>query len=54
MAGRKKLAKSIRKYIRREKARLRRETLDKAEQEKKINQIYQKLGLTRQGLLKKK
>jgi len=47
MAKRRRLPKSIRKYIRREKGRLRREILDLAEQEKKIDQIYQKLGIKR-------
>jgi len=53
MAKRKRLPKSIRKYIRREKARLRREILDTAEQKRKIDQIYRKPGLARQNLLKK-
>jgi len=39
----KKLPKSIRKYIRREKARIRREVLDLKEQEKQIQELYQKL-----------
>jgi len=39
----KKLPKSIRKYIRREKARIRREVLSLKEQERLINEIYQKL-----------
>jgi hypothetical protein len=38
----KKLPKSLRKYIRMEKARIRREVLDLKEQEKLINEIYQK------------
>lgn len=38
----KKIPKSIRKYIRKEKARIRREVLDLEEQEKLINQLYQK------------
>jgi hypothetical protein len=43
MKRRKRLPKSIRKYIRREKARLRREILDTVEQDKRIKQIYEKL-----------
>ena len=42
MAGRKKLSKSLRKYIRKEKARIRREVLDIKEQEKLIDGLYQK------------
>ena len=34
---------SIRKYIRREKARIRREALDIKKQEELISQLYQKL-----------
>jgi hypothetical protein len=41
MKKRKRLPKSIRKYIRREKSRLRREILDLEEQKKRIEQIYQ-------------
>ncbi|MGB9743415.1 MAG: hypothetical protein ACPLW9_01740 [Minisyncoccales bacterium] len=36
----KKLPKSIRKYIRQEKARIRREVLDLAKQEEMIKQLY--------------
>jgi hypothetical protein len=50
MTRRKRLPKGIRKYIRQEKARLRREILNVAEQKKKIDQIYQKLGLERDKL----
>ena len=39
----KKLSKSIRKFIREEKARIRRKVLDLKEQEKLINELYQKL-----------
>ena len=39
----KKLPKSLRKYIRQEKARIRREVLDLKEQEKQIQELYQKL-----------
>ena len=39
----KKLPKSIRKYIRKEKARIRREVLDLKEQEKLIRDLYQKI-----------
>ena len=38
----KKLPKSIRKYIRKEKARIRREVLDLAEQKELINKLYLK------------
>lgn len=37
-----KLPKSLRKYIRREKARIRREVLNLEEQEKLIKQLYEK------------
>jgi hypothetical protein len=37
-----KLPKSLRKYIRQEKARIRREVLDLKEQEKLINELCQK------------
>lgn len=40
----KKLPRSIRKFIRREKARIRREVLDLKEQEKLINELYQKFA----------
>lgn len=39
----KKLPKSVRKYIRREKARIRREVFDIEEQERLINELYKKL-----------
>ena len=38
----KKLPKSLRKFIRKEKARIRREVLDLKEQEKQIKQLYEK------------
>lgn len=38
----KRLPKSIRKYIRQEKARLRREVFDLEKQKELINQLYQK------------
>lgn len=38
----KKLSKSIRKYIRREKAAIRRGVLDLEKQEKLIEELYQK------------
>jgi len=41
--GRKKMPRSIRKFIRREKARIRREVLDIKKQEELINQLYKKL-----------
>ncbi|MBL7141549.1 hypothetical protein ISS21_00390 [Patescibacteria group bacterium] len=39
----KRLSKGIRKYIRKEKARIRREVLDIEEQEKQIKELYKKL-----------
>ena len=44
----KKLPRSLRKYIRKEKARIRREVLDVKEQEKQIQELYQKLFKTDQ------
>ena len=38
----KKLPKSMRKFIRREKARIRREVLDLKEQERLVKEIYQR------------
>jgi len=38
----KKLSKSIRKFIRKEKARIRRKVLDFKEQEKLVNELNQK------------
>lgn len=43
MVSKKTLPKSLRKYIRREKARIRREVLDLKEQEKLIQELYQKI-----------
>jgi hypothetical protein len=48
MTKRKKLPKSIRKHIRQEKARLRREILDLLEQKKQIEEIYKKMGIKRE------
>ncbi len=45
MKRRKRLPKSLRKYIRQEKARLRREILDLSEQERQIEEMYKRLGL---------
>jgi hypothetical protein len=39
----KRLPKSVRKFIRKEKARIRREILDLKEQEKKIQELYKKI-----------
>lgn len=39
----KKMPRSIRKFIRREKARIRREVLDIKKQEELIDQLYKKL-----------
>ena len=41
----KKLSKGIRKYIRKEKARLRREILDVEERERLIKELYKNLGI---------
>ncbi len=49
----KRMPKSTRKFIRREKARIRREFLDIKEQEDKIKQIYQKFPKTKNKELKK-
>ena len=38
----KRLPRSLRKFIRQEKARIRREVLDLKEQEKQIQQLYQR------------
>ncbi|MBZ1345110.1 MAG: hypothetical protein KY055_00465 [Candidatus Nealsonbacteria bacterium] len=43
----KKLPKNLRKYIRREKARIRREVLDLEEQKKLIQELYQKIPYPR-------
>ena len=40
----KRMPKSIRKYIRMEKARIRRQVLDLKEQEKLINNLYQNIS----------
>lgn len=37
------MPKSLRKFIRKEKARIRREILDMKEQDKLINQLYEKI-----------
>ena len=39
--GKKRLPKSLRKFIRKEKARIRREVLELKEQEKLIQQLYE-------------
>jgi len=38
--GEKKMPKSIRKYIRQEKSRIRREVLDIKEQQKQVQELY--------------
>lgn len=48
MNRRKRLPKSIRKYIRQEKARLRWQVLDLKEQKKRIEEIYKKLGIKKE------
>ena len=40
--GKKRMPKSLRKFIRKEKARIRREVLDMKEQEKLISELYQR------------
>jgi hypothetical protein len=50
----KRLPKSIRKYIRKEKARIRREVLDLKEQEKLIEELYQKFQKQKQNPQKTK
>lgn len=40
----KKLPKSLRKYIRKEKARIHRDVLDVKEQKKLIDELYQKIS----------
>ncbi|MBA7611936.1 hypothetical protein ES703_19167 [subsurface metagenome] len=45
MMKRKKISKSLRKHVRKEKARIRREVLNTKEQEEKIKELYQKLNL---------
>ncbi|MDD2732019.1 MAG: hypothetical protein PHI53_02370 [Candidatus Pacebacteria bacterium] len=41
----KKIPNSLRKYIRKEKARIRREVLDIKEQKELINNLYDKLNI---------
>jgi len=43
MAEKKRLPRSIRKFIRREKARIRREVFNLKKQEELINELYQKI-----------
>ena len=51
----KKLPKGLRKYIRKEKARIRREVFDRKEQERLINELYKqflpKKNLEKQSLM---
>jgi len=49
-----RLPKSIRKYIRKEKARIRREVLDLEEQERLIQQLYEKFLKNNPSNLKSK
>ena len=46
---RKRLTKSIRKFIRSEKARIRREVLDSKKQEELIRQLYEKVLVKKGG-----
>ncbi|GEM_PF-1496893 len=48
MTRRKRLPKNIRKYIRQEKARLRRQVLDLKERKKGIEEIYKKTGIKKE------
>jgi len=50
----KRLPKSIRKFIRREKARIRREVLDVKKQEELIRQLYQRFLKQTSNKLNKK
>ncbi len=43
MTKKKRMPNSIRKFIRKEKARIRREVLDIKEQEKLISELYEKI-----------
>ena len=45
--GKKRMPKSIRKFIRKEKARIRRDVLDIKEQGDKITQLYQRFLKTK-------
>jgi hypothetical protein len=49
-----RLPKGLRKYIRQEKARIRREVLDIKEQEKLIQELNQKLSLPQRAKVKKR
>ena len=49
MSAKKSMPKSLRKFIRREKARIRREVLDIKEQEKLINKLYDDKRNTQSG-----
>jgi len=49
-----RLPKSIRKYIRKEKARIRREVLDVGKQEELINKLYEKFLKNNPSNLKNK
>ncbi len=50
----KKLPKSTRKYIRKEKARLKREFFDFKKREEKINELYAKFGVKTELVKKEK
>jgi len=49
----KRLSKSIRKYIRREKARVRREVLDLEKQKKLIDELYKSFSKKEDKKIKK-
>lgn len=42
----KNMPRSLKKFIRKEKARIRREVFDSKEAEKKISDLYRSLGIT--------
>lgn len=44
-----RLPKSLRKYIRREKARIRREVLDSKERKRLVQELYQKIYKNKQN-----
>ena len=50
----KRLSKSLRKFIRLEKARIRRQVLDLKKQEELINELYQRLLKTELSLMEAK
>ncbi|MFH1714220.1 MAG: hypothetical protein ABH831_01325 [Candidatus Nealsonbacteria bacterium] len=49
----KRMPSSIKKYIRKQKSRIRREVLDIKKQKEQINSLYQKFSLENENLLAK-